>query len=67
MNAPKHALEVAKNVIDGGALAVWVGWVTDYLPAVATVLTVIWAGYRIYDIRLSIKEKKIRINNAKAG
>jgi hypothetical protein len=41
--------EEFKNLLDVGALAVLGAWFIELLPAIATLLTCIWWGIRIWE------------------
>ena len=46
-----HASETAKHVADGLSVVTVLGTLADVLPAVATLFTIIWTGFRIYETR----------------
>lgn len=39
----------ARHIGDGTSIAVLLGSLTDYLPAVAALLTIVWTGIRIWE------------------
>lgn len=41
--------ETTKQTIDMGAVAVTIGTVTQILPAIAAVATIVWTTIRIYE------------------
>lgn len=47
-----------RAIMDVASLAALLGWFADYLPAVATLLTAVWYGLRIYETWVDIKKKK---------
>lgn len=54
--------ETVKHVIDGLSVATAVGTITNMLPAVAAVFTIIWTGIRIYEsntVQKLLKKDKI--------
>jgi len=42
-----HPVETVKNTIDGAAILVTVGTISDYLPALAALASIIWTAIRI--------------------
>jgi hypothetical protein len=42
-----HPIDTVKNAIDGAAILVTVGTISDYLPALAALASIIWTGIRI--------------------
>lgn len=59
--------DAARNTVDLAAAGITVGTLLQALPHVAAVLTVIWCAYRVYEIRLSIREKKLRLERMEAN
>lgn len=59
--------DAARNTVDLAAVGITAGTLLQVLPHVAAILTVIWCAYRIYEVRLSIKEKKLRLERMEAG
>lgn len=53
--------DAIRNTVDVTAAGIAVGTLLQALPHVAAALTVIWCAYRVYEIRLSIREKKLRL------
>lgn len=51
-------IEAAKHVADTTAVGTTVGVLLGWLPHIATVLTVLWLLFRLYDMWLSIKIKR---------
>lgn len=59
--------DAARNTFDLAAVGITAGTLLQVLPHVAAILTVIWCAYRIYEVRLSIKEKKLRLERMEAS
>lgn len=53
-----HDVETIKAGLDAMSVGVVIGWMFGLLPAVATMLTIVWTGLRIYESVLNIKDKK---------
>jgi len=47
----EHLTEGTKHVVDGLSLVTVVGTLTDLLPAVAALFTIIWTLIRIYETK----------------
>jgi hypothetical protein len=47
----EHLTEGTKHVVDGLSLVTVVGTLTDLLPAVAALFTIVWTGIRIYETK----------------
>lgn len=47
----RHLPDGAKYAIDGLSLAATLGALVDWLPAIASLLTIIWTLIRIYETR----------------
>jgi hypothetical protein len=58
----QNIIEVAKHVVDGGAVAVVLAWVAGFAAPIATIMTVVWMVYRILDMRTTwkIKQKQLK-------
>ncbi len=41
--------ENTKHVVDGLSIATLIGSLSDVLPSIAAILTIIWTGLRIYE------------------
>lgn len=41
--------EQAKHIVDGLAVAITLGSLMEFLPALASLLSIIWMGIRIYE------------------
>jgi hypothetical protein len=54
----KDLFDLKSSTLDVAGLLSLVGILTQVLPVIAGVLTVIWAWYRIKEIRLAIKIKQ---------
>ena len=59
--------DAVRNTVDITAAGIAVGTLLQALPHIAAALTVIWCAYRVYEIRLSIREKKLRLERLEAG
>ena len=46
---------------DISAIIVLLGWASDVLPAIATLLTIVWTGLRCYEALLAIRQKKAEL------
>lgn len=44
-----HTAEVVKHWVDAASVATVVGALTNMLPAIAALFTIIWTGIRIYE------------------
>lgn len=60
-------VDALKNSGDAASIGVLLGTFLQALPHVAAILTVIWCAYRVYDMRLAIRERKLRIERLEAG
>lgn len=58
--------DAVRNTADLTAVGIAAGTLLQVLPHLAAILTVIWCAYRIYEVRLSIKEKKLRVARLEA-
>jgi hypothetical protein len=47
----EHLTEGTKHVVDGLSLVTVVGTLTDLLPAVAALFTIVWTLIRIYETK----------------
>jgi len=47
----EHLTEGTKHVVDGLSLVTVVGTLTDLLPAVAALFTIVWTSIRIYETK----------------
>lgn len=54
----EHMTEGAKRAVDTGAIGVALGTLFNWLPGIASLLTVIWMTLRIYETVLSIRSKR---------
>jgi len=45
------ATETAKHVADGVSVITVIGTLAEILPAIAALFTIIWTGFRIYELR----------------
>lgn len=52
--------EQVKPVIDIAALGAFAATLMDYVPHAIALLTLLWCALRIYDVLLSIQEKRRR-------
>ena len=41
--------EDLKHLFDAGAFTILLMWFAEALPAIATLLTIVWSGIRIYE------------------
>lgn len=55
MSSTITSTDVGKHAADVAAVGAWLAWIADLLPAVATLFTIVWLGYRIYQTRLQIQ------------
>ena len=46
----QHSAETVKHVTDGLSILTVVGTLAEILPAVAALFTIIWTGFRIYEL-----------------
>jgi hypothetical protein len=53
----EHLSEAAKHAFDVGAVGVALGTLFNWLPGIASLLTVIWMVLRIYETFLTIRAK----------
>lgn len=44
------ATEHAKNAVDALSVATVIGTLAEILPAIAALFTIIWTGFRIYEL-----------------
>lgn len=44
-----HNTELVNQIIDGLSIATLIGSLTNVLPEVAVIFTIIWTGIRIYE------------------
>ena len=54
-----------KSFLDGVSLSAFIATLAGWLPHIAALATVVWAIYRIHEIRLSIQIKKLELQEAK--
>lgn len=47
----EHAQDIIKHIIDGLSLATVLGTLTDTLPAIAALFSIIWTAIRIYETK----------------
>ncbi len=47
----EHLTESTKHVVDGISLVTVIGTLTDLLPAVAALFTIVWTVIRIYETK----------------
>lgn len=47
----EHLTEGTKHVVDGISLVTVIGTLTDLLPAVAALFTIVWTVIRIYETK----------------
>ena len=47
----EHLSEGTKHVVDGISLVTVIGTLTDLLPAIAALFTIVWTGIRIYETK----------------
>ena len=45
------ATETVKHVADGLSVVTVIGTLANVLPAVAALFTIVWTGFRIYELR----------------
>jgi hypothetical protein len=45
------ATETVKHVADGVSVITVIGTLAEILPAIAALFTIIWTGFRIYELR----------------
>ena len=50
-----------RHVGDVSAIVALLGWANNMLPAIATLLTIIWTGLRCYEAVLAIRQKKAEL------
>jgi len=43
--------ETAKHIADGLSIATVIGTLAEILPAIAALFTIIWTGFRIYELQ----------------
>jgi FtsH-binding integral membrane protein len=43
--------ETVKHVADGLSIATVIGTLAEILPAIAALFTIIWTGFRIYELQ----------------
>lgn len=46
----QHSTETIKHVADGLSIATVLGTLAEILPAVAALFTIVWTGFRIYEL-----------------
>ena len=46
----QHSTETIKHVADGLSIATVVGTLAEILPAIAALFTIVWTGFRIYEL-----------------
>jgi hypothetical protein len=45
------ATETVKHVADGVSVLTVIGTLAEILPAIAALFTIVWTGFRIYELR----------------
>lgn len=43
--------EATKHAVDALSVATVIGTLADILPAIAALFTIVWTGFRIYELR----------------
>ena len=56
---------VVKATLDLASVVALIGWAGNVLPAIATLLTIVWTGLRCYEAILGIRQKKAELRQAK--
>ena len=46
----QHSAETVKHVTDGLSILTVVGTLAEILPAIAALFTIVWTGFRIYEL-----------------
>lgn len=46
----QHSTETIKHIADGVSVATVIGTLAEILPAIAALFTIIWTGFRIYEL-----------------
>lgn len=46
----QHTTETVKHVTDGLSIITVLGTLAEILPAIAALFTIIWTGFRIYEL-----------------
>lgn len=52
---------MVKAGLDLASVAALLGWANSMLPAIATLLTIVWTGLRCYEAVLAIRQKKAEL------
>ena len=47
----QHTTEGIKHITDGLSVVTVIGTLAEVLPAVAALFTIVWTGFRIYELR----------------
>jgi len=47
----QHSPETIKHVTDGLSIVTVIGTLAEILPAIAALFTIIWTGFRIYELQ----------------
>lgn len=55
-------VENAKHVVDGLSIATTFAAIMTWVPHMAAFLSLIWAGFRVYNAYLDMKIKKKELN-----
>lgn len=48
--ATEHLSESTKHIADGLSVITVIGTLAEVLPAVAALFTIVWTGFRIYEL-----------------
>lgn len=46
----QHSTETIKHVADGVSIVTVIGTLAEILPAIAALFTIVWTGFRIYEL-----------------
>jgi hypothetical protein len=46
----QHSPETIKHAVDGLSIVTVLGTLAEVLPAIAALFTIIWTGFRIYEL-----------------
>ena len=47
----QHSPETIKHAVDALSVATVIGTLADILPAIAALFTIVWTGFRIYELQ----------------
>ena len=47
----QHSTETIKHAVDGLSIVTVLGTLADILPAIAALFTIVWTGFRIYELQ----------------